>query len=174
MKDRGDEARTQAMGRGSKVMVGVIGASVASEDIARLAREVGRLLGRAGYVVVCGGLGGVMEEASRGAREEGGEVVGILPGPSKMDANPFVTYPIVTNMGQARNAIIAHTADFLIAIGGEYGTLSEIAFGLKLGKKVLSLKSWKIEGVIEVSSTDELARLLGLQTSSKARCDEKP
>lgn len=115
-----------------------------------------------------------MEEASRGAREEGGEVVGILPGPSKMDANPFVTYPIVTNMGQARNAIIAHTADFLIAIGGEYGTLSEIAFGLKLGKKVLSLKSWRIEGVIEVSSTDELARLLGLQTNLKTRYDKKP
>jgi uncharacterized protein (TIGR00725 family) len=174
MKHDSDKAKTAVTRKESKVMVGVIGASVASAEEARLAREVGRMLARAGYVVVCGGLGGVMEQASMGAWEEGGEVVGILPGSSKSDANPFVTHPIVTNMNQARNVIIAHTADFLIAVGGEYGTLSEIAFGLKLGKKVFSLKSWKIEGVIEVLSLDELERLLGLQMSKRTGSGEEP
>jgi len=160
MRKDNDEAKGLVKGRKSKVMAGVIGGSVANEIESSLAREVGRMLARAGYVVVCGGLGGVMEQVSMGAWEEGGEVVGILPGASRLDANPYVTCPIVTNMGEARNVIIAHTADFLIAVGGEYGTLSEIAIGLKLGKKVYSLRSWKIPGVIEVSSVEELEKHL--------------
>ena len=103
------------------------------------ARGLGREIARRGAVLVCGGLGGVMEAAARGVFEAGGEVVGVLPGPDGTSANPFVTIAIPTNMGHARNVIIAHTADALIAVEGEYGTLSETAIGLKLGKPVVVL-----------------------------------
>lgn len=123
----------------SKVMIGVIGASRPSSEGLQMAEEVGRQIARRGAVVVCGGLGGVMTAVAKGAAETGGEVLGILPGPDKGAANPFVTLPVVTNMGHARNIIIAHTADVLIAVEGEYGTLSEAAVGLKLGKAVITL-----------------------------------
>lgn len=128
--------------RDKSLLIGVIGASSASSSGLDNAYEVGRLIAEAGAVLVCGGLGGVMEAASRGAAEAGGEVVGILPGSSAQDANPYVSLPIVTDMGHARNIIIAQTANALIAIEGEYGTLSEMAISLKLGKKVFVLDSW--------------------------------
>jgi uncharacterized protein (TIGR00725 family) len=118
-------------------MIGVIGAGRASAAGERQAYEVGRLIAENGAVLVCGGLGGVMAAASKGCAEAGGEVLGILPGPTADSANPYVTLPIVTNMGHARNVIIAHSAAVLIAIEGEYGTLSEMAIGLKLGKTVV-------------------------------------
>lgn len=120
-------------------MVGLIGASKASAAALELAREVGERLGRAGAVLVCGGLDGVMLAAARGCSEAGGEVLGILPGASTHDANPFVTIAVATNMGHARNVVIAHTAEVLIAVDGEYGTMSEAAIALKLGKRVLTL-----------------------------------
>ena len=122
-----------------KMLVGVIGASEPSAAGYAAAREVGRLLAAAGAVVVCGGLGGVMEAVCRGAHEGGGLSVGILPGPDQREANPWVTIPVATNMGHARNVIIAHTARVLIAVEGSYGTLSEMAVGLKLGRPVLAL-----------------------------------
>lgn len=125
-----------------KIIIGVIGAGRASATGEFVARRVGQLLAEQGAVLVCGGLGGVMEAAARGCAEAGGDVIGILPGTSTMTANPYVTLPIVTNMGHARNVIIAHTAEALIAIEGEYGTLSEMAIGLKLGKTVVQLGSW--------------------------------
>ncbi|MBE9487494.1 MAG: TIGR00725 family protein [Chloroflexi bacterium] len=125
-----------------KIIIGVIGAGHASAAGELAARRVGQLLAEQGAVLVCGGLGGVMEAAARGCAEAGGDVIGILPGTSTMTANPYVTLPIVTNMGHARNVIIAHTAEALIAIEGEYGTLSEMAIGLKLGKTVVQLGSW--------------------------------
>lgn len=124
------------------LLIGVIGASSATSSGLDNAYEVGRLIAEAGAVLVCGGLGGVMEAASRGAAEAGGEVIGILPGSSAQDANPYVSLPVVTDMGHARNIIIAQTAKALIAIEGEYGTLSEMAISLKLGKKVFVLDSW--------------------------------
>lgn len=123
-------------------MIGVIGAGQATEEGKKQAYAVGRLIAERGAVLVCGGLGGVMEAASRGCCEAGGEVLGILPGDSRKTANPYVTLPIVTAMGHARNVIIAQTADALIAVEGEYGTLSEIAIGLKLSKPVVQLGSW--------------------------------
>lgn len=138
------------------VVVGVIGAGFASEAGYAAALEVGRLLAGRGATLVCGGLGGVMEAACRGCSEAGGMVVGILPGATAEQANPWVGLPIVTNMGHARNVIIAHTAQALIAVEGEYGTLSEIAVALKLGKPVISLQSWPhVPGVILVDTPEQ-------------------
>ena len=118
----------------ARQLIGVIGGSQPTDKGLRLAHEVGREIAKNGAVTLCGGLGGIMEAAAKGAFEAGGEVVGILPGPDSSEANEFVTIPIVTNMGHARNVIIAHSATALIVIEGEYGTVSEIAIGLQLGK----------------------------------------
>ena len=141
-------------------IIGIIGASEADEDLLKLAEEAGRGIAKNGWILVTGGLGGVMEAASRGAHEAGGTVVGILPTPSTTDANDYVTIPIATNMGHARNAIIAHTADVLVAIGGGYGTLSEIALSKKLGKYVFGLKSWDIDGVEHTSDAQTALQAL--------------
>jgi uncharacterized protein (TIGR00725 family) len=121
--------------------IAVIGAGTGSEEIANLAEEVGREIATSGSILVCGGLGGVMEAAALGAKEKGGITVGILPGTDKSESNKYIDIKIVTAMSHARNAIIARTADALIAVGGEYGTLSEIALGLKSGKKVIVIES---------------------------------
>jgi uncharacterized protein (TIGR00725 family) len=115
---------------------------------------VGRLLAARGALVVCGGLGGVMEEACRGARAGGGTTIGILPGLSRSDANPFVDVAIPTGLGEARNALVVRAADAVIAIGGGYGTLSEIALALKAGKRVVGLGTWEIEGVLAVDDAE--------------------
>ena len=125
-----------------KMIIGIVGASNASSHGLDCAYQVGRLIAEKGALIVCGGLGGVMEAASRGCAEAGGDVLGILPGESADAANPYVSLPIVTDMGHARNVIIAQTSNALIAIEGEYGTLSEIAIGLKLGKVVVQLNSF--------------------------------
>ena len=111
------------------------------------AAEVGRLLAERGAVLVCGGLGGVMEGACRGAKEAGGLTVGILPGGDRADANPFVDVVLPTGLGEARNALLVEAADVAIAIGRGYGTLSEVALALKAGKRVIGLDTWEIEGV---------------------------
>jgi uncharacterized protein (TIGR00725 family) len=134
------------------VFIGVIGGSEADAETSSLAEQVGREIARRGHVLVCGGLSGVMEAAARGARAEGGPTVGILPTSRRSDANPYIDVAIATDMGHARNAIIANTSDALIAVGGSYGTLSEICFGLKLGKPVVSLKSWNVDPAIVVVS----------------------
>lgn len=140
--------------------VGVIGAGKADEELIRLAEEVGRLLAKNRIIVITGGLRGVMEAACRGAYFEGGITVGILPTLSKEDANPYVKIPIPTGMGEMRNALIVRASDALVAIGGEYGTLSEIAFALKTGKRVVGLKTWDIRGVIQANSPEEAVRIL--------------
>ncbi len=136
-------------------IIGVIGATNASEELLHLAEKVGRLLAKEGAILITGGLGGVMEAASKGASLEGGITVGILPSMRKEDANPYIKIPIPTGMGEMRNALIVRASDALIAIGGEYGTLSEIAFALKSGKKVIGLNTWKIKGLLEVTSAEE-------------------
>ncbi len=125
-----------------RLMIGVIGAADASSSGLVKAYEVGRLIAQREAVLVCGGLGGIMEAASRGCFEAGGEVIGILPGDTTISANPFITHPIVTAMGHARNVILVQTAAALIAIEGGYGTLSEIAIARKLGKPLVLLDSW--------------------------------
>jgi uncharacterized protein (TIGR00725 family) len=138
--------------------VAVIGPGEASPDELATAEAVGRLLGRRGAVLVCGGLGGVMEAACRGAREEGGTTVGILPGLDRSAANPYVSVAIATGLGEARNALVARAADCLIAVGGAYGTLSEIALALKAGKRVVGLKTWEIQGVAPAESAEAAVR----------------
>jgi uncharacterized protein (TIGR00725 family) len=115
---------------------------------------VGRELASRGVVLVCGGLGGVMEAACMGAKEGGGTTIGILPGTDRAAANPFVDFAIPTGLGEARNALVVRAADALIAVGGAYGTLSEIAFALKAGKPVAGLGTWDVDGVIVVDSPE--------------------
>ncbi len=143
-----------------KIMIGVIGAGQASSAGEQVAYRVGQLIAENDAVLVCGGLGGVMEAAAKGCVEAGGDVIGVLPGGSATAANPYVTLPIVTNMGHARNVIIAHTADVLIAIEGEYGTLSEMAISLKLGKIVVQLNSWQdLDAAVAAGSPEEAVEI---------------
>lgn len=135
--------------------VAVCGAGEATEQQRRSAEEVGRLLARRGAVVLCGGLGGVMEAAARGVREEGGTVIGILPGDSRMAANANLTFALPTGLGQARNAVIVTAADSVIAIGGGWGTLSEIGLARRLGRRVLGLDTWVVDGLERVASATE-------------------
>ena len=125
--------------------ISVIGAGQASEDEAAAAEEIGRLLAEAGALLICGGLGGVMDAAARGCRAAGGTSVGILPGDDRTDGSPHLTVRIATGLGEARNAIVARAADAVIAVGGEFGTLSEIALALKMGKPVVGLGTWTLD-----------------------------
>jgi uncharacterized protein (TIGR00725 family) len=132
-------------------LIAVIGGGVCSAEEAMLAEEVGRLLAQAGVGLVCGGRGGVMAAACRGARQAGGITVGLLPGTDPAEANPWVQIAIPTGLGEARNALVVGAGRAVIAIGGEYGTLSEIAFALKAGKRVAGLRTWAIPGVQAVA-----------------------
>jgi uncharacterized protein (TIGR00725 family) len=127
-----------------QLIIAVCGAGRCDTALAAQAEAVGRGIALAGATLVCGGLGGVMEAACLGARRAGGTTIGILPGADPRTANPHVLIPIATGMGHARNAIIVQTADVVIAIGGEYGTLSEIALARKVGRAVIGLGTWAL------------------------------
>ena len=144
----------------AKPVVGVIGASRCNPQEYDRAYRLGRGIAQLGAALVCGGLGGVMEAASKGAQEGGGLVIGIIPQSHPGEANPYVTVAVATGMGHARNSIIVNTAQALVAVGGEYGTLSEIALALKGGKTVLGLDTWDIPGVVRVSSVEEALKTL--------------
>lgn len=122
----------------------VIGSGVTAPETEAPAEEVGRELARRGAVLVCGGLEGVMEAACRGAAAEGGITIGLLPGDNRAAANPHVRIAITTGLGELRNGLIVRAADSVIAVGGEYGTLSEIGFALKLGRPVVGLTTWEL------------------------------
>ena len=126
------------------MIIAVIGAGRCSEEIAQVAESVGRELARRGATLVCGGLGGVMEAACRGAKSEGGLTIGILPGSSRRETNLYVGIPVVTGLGEARNVIVVRTSQAVIAVDGEYGALSEIAYALKLGIPVVGLNTWQL------------------------------
>jgi uncharacterized protein (TIGR00725 family) len=128
--------------------VSVIGAGDSEQDseVAKLAEEVGRRLAEAGVTVVCGGLGGVMEAASRGAARAGGEVIGLVPGVSVEEANPHCTHVVASAIGYARNLAVVASGDAVIAVGGEWGTLSEIGHARTFGKPVVALHSWGLTG----------------------------
>ena len=138
-----------------KPIIAVIGGRRTEKALLSEAEEAGRLIARRGATLVCGGLGGVMEAASKGAKSEGGLTVGILPHNDSKKANQYIDFPVATGLGIGRNVIIARTADALIAVGGEYGTLSEIAFALQMGKPVVGIKTWDIKGVIAVENAVE-------------------
>jgi len=123
----------------------VIGETICSEETAKVAYEVGRRIGERRAILVCGGRGGVMENAARGAKSVGGLTVGVLPGSSRDEANPYIDIAIVTGMGEARNVILVQSCQVLIAVEGMYGTLSEIAFACKFGIPVIGLKTWRVD-----------------------------
>lgn len=142
--------------------VAVVGAGVAASDLTAVAEAVGRGLAAHGAVVLCGGLGGVMEAVCRGCRAGGGTSVGILPGHDRSEANEFVDVALTTGMGEMRNALIVRAADVVVALGGEYGTLSEIAFALKIGRPVVGYGTWDLAragaadgAIVRVDSADE-------------------
>ena len=136
-----------------KKFIAVIGSGDCSPQEARLAEDTGREIAQHGAVLVCGGLGGVMAAACRGATLAGGLTIGILPGDSRRSANPYVQIPIVTNLGEARNVIVVKTAQAVIAIGGGYGTLSEIGHALKNNIPVVGLNTWQLfrDGIPEAA-----------------------
>ena len=136
-------------------IIGVIGAGATDGETRLKAEETGRLIARNGFLLVCGGLGGVMEAAAKGAKGAGGTTLGILPQADRQGANPYIDISVVTGFGEGRNVIIVRTADLLIAVGGEYGTLSEIAFALKMGKPVIGIATWEIPGVRKAATPAE-------------------
>jgi uncharacterized protein (TIGR00725 family) len=138
--------RNRAMAERRQVAVIGAGGCPQDSELARLAEEVGRLLAEAGVTLVCGGREGVMEAASRGAAEAGGDVIGIVPGDSLTEANPHCTHVVATGIGHARNLAVASSGEAVIAIGGEWGTLSEIGFARRLGRPVVALRSWELRG----------------------------
>jgi len=124
--------------------IAVVGPSAGTPAELALGEAVGRGIAEAGAVLVCGGMGGVMEAAAGGCAEAGGRSVGILPTEDRLDANPYLTVAVATGMGEGRNSIVVRTADAVIAVHGEFGTLSEIALALKMGKPVVGLGTWEL------------------------------
>lgn len=155
---------------GMSVYIGVCGPALASERESAWAEEIGRLIADAGAVLVCGGLGGVMDAAARGAESIGGVSIGILPTDDRDFSSPHLSVAVPTGMGEARNALVARTADVVIAISGEFGTLSEIALALKMGKPVVGLATWElskagapVEAIVRASTPAEaVAKALAL------------
>jgi uncharacterized protein (TIGR00725 family) len=153
--------------------VAVVGPSAGTPAELALGEAVGRLVGEAGAVLVCGGMGGVMEAAAGGCVAAGGKALGILPTASRLEGNPYLTLAVATGMGEARNAIVVRTADVVIAVHGEFGTLSEIALALKMGKPVVGLGTWElvragktVDAVVRADSAeDAVARALQLAAS---------
>jgi uncharacterized protein (TIGR00725 family) len=150
-----------------KPTIAVIGQGDCSDELKEVAALIGRYIAEHGGVLVCGGLGGVMEGAARGAKEAGGVTIGIIPTLRKSDANLYIDHVIVTGLGDARNVIVARTADAIIALPGKYGTLSEISFALLAGIPVISVSSW-VPGdeVHQVADPVEAAKL-AMELASK-------
>lgn len=149
-----------------ETIIGVIGAANASEEEKRTSEEVGVLIAKGDCFLLCGGMGGVMEAACRGAKSAGGTTIGIIPGPEASSANRFIDIPIVTGMGEARNVIVAKSSHSIIAIGGSFGTLSEISFALKSGIPVIGLDTWDVSEEIIKCETPEQAVRTAFELSS--------
>ena len=143
-----------------KIYLGVIGASFCNKRVSKLAFKVGEEIAKSGAILVCGGLGGIMEAACQGAKKQGGTTIGILPGIDKSEANPYIDIPIVTGLGHGRNLLVVRNSQAVIALPGEFGTLSEIAFCLKLDVPLISLSNWKINRkMIKAKNPEEAVRL---------------
>ncbi len=149
-----------------KYYVGVIGGGSCSEEVRQLAFEVGRHIAKSGCTLVCGGLGGVMAAACEGAKSAGGTTIGILPGRSRAGANPFVDHAIASGLGEARNLIVVNSSDAIIALPGEFGTLSEFGFALKLNKPVVNMGVWNLKQAAPETDSAEEAVQLALQKAT--------
>jgi uncharacterized protein (TIGR00725 family) len=161
--------------------VAVCGPGIADARESAWAEEIGRRLGEAGAIVVCGGMTGAMDDVARGAATVGGTVVGILPGPDRAGASPHLTVSVPTGMGETRNALVVRAADAVIAVSGEWGTLSEIALALKMGRPVVGLATWElakggsqVEGIVRARTPEEaVAKALELGRR-RSRSDSYP
>lgn len=142
-----------------RIRIGVIGGAKPDKRSLETARKVGQLIAEKGAILVCGGLSGVMEASARGAKQGNGLTMGILPGNSTGDANPFIDIAIATGLGYARNSLVAMNSDVIIAIDGQYGTLTEIAYGCIYGKKIVGLGTWKIDSVIQAESAEQAVEI---------------
>lgn len=151
-----------------KLMVSVIGGHNADDNTRLAAVQAGRIIAESGSVLVTGGMGGVMEAASEGAREAGGLTIGIIPGSDRSKANQYVDIVIPTGMGHSRNTLTAGAADMVLAFKGSYGTLSEIAFALIAGTPVYGIDSWDLDGVRKLSSVSDLAEVIAEQKALKS------
>ena len=148
--------------------IGVIGSGNCSKEIYTLARTLGFEIGKKSWTLVCGGLGGVMEGAARGCREAGGLTVGLLPGLDRGSANPYISVPLTTGLGDGRNLLVVRCSDVIISLAGSYGTLSEMALGLKAGKTVIGLKTWEaIPGVHYAKDCGEVIEMVEKQFRDK-------
>lgn len=141
--------------RKQKITVSVIGGSSISAKVEALAESVGQMIAELGCVLVCGGLGGAMEAAAMGAHKAGGLTIGLLPGKDKEDANAYIDISLPTSIGYARNAMVACSADIVIALPGSYGTNSEICYGLVYGRPVIDLGNWKMDGMVAARNVAE-------------------
>lgn len=144
--------------RKQKITVSVIGGHRKNGKVELLAHKIGKIIGGMGCVLVCGGLSGVMEAASKGAQEAGGLTIGLLPGKEKQDANPYIDIALPTTIGYARNAMVACSADIVVALSGSYGTQSEICYGLVYGRPVIDMGGWKMKGMIRVRGLADFER----------------
>jgi uncharacterized protein (TIGR00725 family) len=144
--------------------VAVVGSGTASGQVYEQARKVGKLIAERGAILVCGGLSGVMEAAARGATEAGGTAIGILPGEDRSGQNQYLTYSVATGVGQARNLAVVCSGDVVIAVGGEYGTLSEVGLARKVGRRVVVLEGWDLGEHVSVASSpgEAVAAAFGL------------
>jgi hypothetical protein len=147
-------------GSAAPARIGVIGGSSCNPRQSEIAYKVGQLIAQGGGILVCGGMGGVMEAACRGAWENGGITVGILPGGSAREGNRYLTVPVVTGMGYARNALVVMSSQAIVAVGGKYGTLSELAYASQFGVPAFGLSTWKVRMPVKhVRSPTEAVRL---------------
>ena len=142
-----------------QISIGVLGGRIIDSEMEKIAEEVGIEIANRGAILVCGGMGGVMEFACKGAKSAGGTTIGILPTASKDEANKFVDISIATGLGSARNSIILRSVDAAIAVDGKYGTLSEIAYAMEIGVPIIGIKSWDIDGVIKAGSASEAVNI---------------
>ena len=144
--------------RKQKITVSVIGGHESNIKVEQLAHKIGRIIAKMECVLVCGGLFGAMMAASKGAKSAGGLTIGLLPGKEKDDANPYIDIALPTTIGYARNAMVACSADIIVALSGSYGTQSEICYGLVYGRPVFDLGGWKMKGMISVRNLADFKR----------------
>ena len=138
--------------KNQKITISVIGGHECDSEVESLAHNIGIIIGKMGAIFVCGGLGGVMYAAAKGAKDAGGLTIGLLPGTSKKDANPYIDIALPTTIGYARNAMVACSADIIVALPGSHGTLSEICYGLVYKRPVIDLGNWNRKGMIKVKN----------------------
>ncbi len=143
-----------------RIVVSVIGGHDINDKVEQLAHDIGNIIGRLGFILVCGGLDGVMKMVAKGAKKGGGMTIGLLPGTDKSDANPYIDIPLPTTIGYARNAMVACSADIIVALPGSHGTLSEICYGMVYKKPVIDLGNWNRPGMIKVKNVKEAEKKL--------------